>query len=101
MFTLVKDGQRLEFDELVDVLLRAEVNDPVYVPGRGWMAVGDLRPASAAGGPAAPAAGGVSLLHPNSAAPRVPASGVGRCGAFTGEMTDTRPPAHPAQAIPT
>jgi len=25
------------------VLLRAEVNDPVYVPGRGWMAVGDLR----------------------------------------------------------
>ena len=43
MFTLVKGGEHLEFDELVDVLLRAEVNDPVYVPGRGWMAVGDLR----------------------------------------------------------
>ena len=43
MFTLVKGGEHLVFDELVDVLLRAEVNDPVYVPGRGWMAVGDLR----------------------------------------------------------
>ncbi|MGB8381209.1 MAG: hypothetical protein WCG47_08140, partial [Dermatophilaceae bacterium] len=31
--------------------------------------------------------------RPNSAAPRVPASGVWRCGAFAGEMTDTRPPA--------
>ena len=49
MFTLVKDGRQLEFDELVDVLLRAEVNDPVYVPGRGWMAVGDLRPAMVPG----------------------------------------------------
>jgi hypothetical protein len=44
MFTLVKGGVQLEFDDLIDVLLRAEVNDPVYVPGRGWMAVGDLRP---------------------------------------------------------
>ena len=49
MFTLVKGGEQLEFDELVDVLLRAEVNDPVYVPGRGWMAVGDLRPAMVPG----------------------------------------------------
>jgi len=30
MFTLVKGGEHLEFDELVDVLLCAEVNDPVY-----------------------------------------------------------------------
>ena len=44
MFTLVKDGVQLEFDDLIDVLLRAEVNDPVYVPGRGWMSDGDLRP---------------------------------------------------------
>jgi hypothetical protein len=49
MFTLVKNGKQLEFHELVDVLLRAEVNDPVYVPGRGWMAVGDLRPAMVPG----------------------------------------------------
>jgi len=27
----------------------AEVNDSVYVPGRGWMAVGDLRPAMVPG----------------------------------------------------
>jgi len=44
MFTLVTGDAQLEFDDLIDVLLRAEVNDPVYVPGRGWMAVGDLRP---------------------------------------------------------
>jgi len=49
MFTLVKGGVQLEFDDLIDVLLRAEVNDPVYVPGRGWMAVGDLRPAMVPG----------------------------------------------------
>ena len=44
MFTLVTGDAQLEFDDLIDVLLRAEGNDPVYVPGRGWMAVGDLRP---------------------------------------------------------
>ena len=43
MFTLVKNGEHLEFEDLVDVLLHAEVDDPVYVPGRGWMSVGDLR----------------------------------------------------------
>ena len=26
------------------MVLRGEVIDPVYVPGRGWLAVGDLRP---------------------------------------------------------
>jgi hypothetical protein len=49
MFTLVKGGAQLEFDDLIDVLLRAEVNDPVYVPGRGWMSVGDLRPSMVPG----------------------------------------------------
>ena len=49
VFTLVKGGAQLEFDDLIDVLLRAEVNDPVYVPGRGWMAVGDLRPSMVPG----------------------------------------------------
>ncbi|HYN71569.1 MAG TPA: hypothetical protein VES60_03625 [Nakamurella sp.] len=49
MFILVKDGAQLVLDELVDVLLRAEINDPVYVPGRGWIAVGDLRPSMVPG----------------------------------------------------
>jgi hypothetical protein len=43
MFTLVKDGNQTEFDDLFDVLLLAEADDPVYVATRGWMSVGDLR----------------------------------------------------------
>ncbi len=43
MFAFVTGGERVEVDDLIDVLVRAEVDDPVYVPGRGWMLVGDLR----------------------------------------------------------
>ena len=32
-----------EFADLIDVLKEAAAEDPVYVPARGWMTVGDLR----------------------------------------------------------
>ena len=43
MFILVKDGHQTELADLVDVLLLAGADDPVYVATRGWMLVGDLR----------------------------------------------------------
>ena len=43
MFTILRNGDRTEFAELTDVLQEATVDDPVYVPTRGWMTVGDLR----------------------------------------------------------
>ena len=43
MFTVFSDGQRTELNDLTDVLSLAQVDDPVYVPTRGWMLVGDLR----------------------------------------------------------
>jgi hypothetical protein len=43
MFTLVKDGNQAELVDLIDVLLLAQADDPVYVATRGWMLVGDLQ----------------------------------------------------------
>ena len=43
MFTIVKDGHQRQFDDLAEVLLLADLDDPVYVSTRGWMLVGDLR----------------------------------------------------------
>ena len=44
MFTLVTNtGGRTQLDDLTEVLRVACTDDPVYVTGRGWMLVGDLR----------------------------------------------------------
>lgn len=43
MFTLLRDGDQTQVDTLLEVVLVADPQDPVYVFGRGWMTVGDLR----------------------------------------------------------
>jgi hypothetical protein len=43
MFTLLNNGDQTEVDDLLDVLKLARPDEPVYVSGRGWMTVGDLR----------------------------------------------------------
>jgi len=43
MFTVFSHGRRSEFADITDVVLLATVEDPVYVPERGWMLVGDLQ----------------------------------------------------------
>jgi len=43
MFTLLHDGDQTQLDTMVQVVRVARPDDPVYVPGRGWMTVGDLR----------------------------------------------------------
>jgi xanthine dehydrogenase molybdopterin-binding subunit B len=43
MFTLLRNGNETHLDTLLDVVQIAHADDPVYVPGRGWMTVGDLR----------------------------------------------------------
>ena len=43
MFTLLRNGDQTQLDTLLEVVQVARADDPVYVPGRGWMSVGDLR----------------------------------------------------------
>ena len=43
MFTLLHVGDQTHLDTLLEVVRVARPDDPVYVPGRGWMTVGDLR----------------------------------------------------------
>ena len=42
MFTLLHDGDQTQLDTLLEVVRVARPDDPVYVPGRGWMTVGNL-----------------------------------------------------------
>ena len=43
MYTLLRNGDQTHLDTLLEVVQAAHPDDPVYVPGRGWMTVGDLR----------------------------------------------------------
>ena len=43
MFTLLRNGDQTQLDTILEVVQAARADDPVYVPGRGWMSVGDLR----------------------------------------------------------
>ena len=43
MFTLLRNGDQTQLDTLIEVVRLAHPDDAVYVSGRGWMTVGDLR----------------------------------------------------------
>ena len=43
MFTLLRNGDQTQLDTLLEVARVARADDPVYVPGHGWMTIGDLR----------------------------------------------------------
>ena len=43
MFTLPRNGDQNDLDTVLEVAQVAHPDDPVYVSGRGWMTVGDLR----------------------------------------------------------
>ena len=43
MFTVLRNGDPTQLDTILEVVRVAHPEDPVYVSGRGWMTVGDLR----------------------------------------------------------
>jgi hypothetical protein len=43
VFTLPSNGDQTNLDTVLEVVRVAHPDDPVYVSGRGWMTVGDLR----------------------------------------------------------